>query len=130
MDKFTLRVKFDPLNKTPYLLVASNRPSLLLNTPLAQLFADAPDDAFCNSRQITPSMINLVMTREKHQGSNGKEYIVCKIDKYDFLQKHNKPCQPESTRPVMGGDLKRFFGLERQPESRSWRANMSEIKRR
>ena len=119
MDKFTLRVKFDPLNKTPYLLVANNRPSLLLNTPLAQLFADAPDDPFCNNRHITPSMINLVMTREKHQGSNGKEYIVRKIDKYDFLQKNNKPCQPETTRPIMSGDLKRFFGLDRQPESRS-----------
>ncbi len=36
LDRFTLRVKYDTIDRTPYLLVAYNRLSLLLNTTLAQ----------------------------------------------------------------------------------------------
>lgn len=120
MDRFTLRVKYDRFNNRPYLLVANNRPALLLNAPLIRLFNDCPDEPFTSQTGITPSMVNFVMTREIRKGSDGKDYVVRKIDKYEYLQSHNKYCALETTRPILGGELKRFFGLDRHEESRSF----------
>ena len=60
------------------------------------------------------------MTREVKKGSSGKDYVVRKIDKYEYLQSHNMYCPLETTRPIMGGELKRFFGLDRHEETRSF----------
>lgn len=116
MDRFTLRVKFDRFNNCPYLLVANDRPALLLNAPLATLFNDEFGDPFTNQSGITPSMINKVMTREVRQNADGKSYVVRKIDRYEFLQSHNSYCPPDSTRPIMSGEMKRYFGLDKQDE--------------
>ena len=120
MDRFTIRVKYDRFNNRPYLLVANDRPALLLNAPLKKLFNDFPDEPFTSQSGITPSMINFVMTREVKKGSSGKDYVVRKIDKYEYLQSHNMYCPLETTRPIMGGELKRFFGLDRHEETRSF----------
>jgi hypothetical protein len=114
MDRFTIRVKYDRFNNRPYLLVANDRPALLLNAPLQKLFNNFSDEPFTIQTCITPSMINLVMTREAKKGSGDKDYVVRKIDKYEYLQSHNMYCPLESTRPIMGGELKRFFGLDRK----------------
>lgn len=128
MARFTLRVKYDTINKTPYILVANDRPSLLLNAPLAILFADAPDNPLSTEKYITPSMINFVMTREEHERSDGTKYVNRKIDKYEFLQSHNKYCPSDTTRPIMGGELKKFFGLDKQVESRSFESKYIKYK--
>lgn len=120
MDRFTLRVKYDPINQTPYLLVANDRPALLLNAPLSALFANESDDPFGTENHITPSMINLVMTRKECQRADGSTYVIRRIDKYEFLKSNNKYCPPDTTRPIMGGDLKRFFGLDQQAVKRSF----------
>lgn len=118
MDRFTLRVKYDHFNRCPYLLVANDRPALLLNAPLADLFNDdAEDDPFSGQSGITPSMINKVMTREERLNAEGNKYVVRKIDRYEYLQSHNSYCPPESTRPFMSGEMKRYFGLDKQDES-------------
>lgn len=120
MDRFTLRVKYDRFNNRPYLLVTNDRPALLLNATLAKLFNDYSDDPFTSHTGITPSMINKVMTCEVRKGLDGKDYFVHKIDRYEYLQSHNMFCPPETTRPIMSGDLKRFFGLDRHEETRSF----------
>lgn len=120
MDRFTLRVKYDRFNNKPYLLVANDRPALLLNTPLVSLFNDCPDDPFGGQGGITPSMVNYVMTRKVRKGADGKDYAVRKIDKYNYLQSHNMYCPLDKTYPIMGGELKRFFGLDRHEEKRSF----------
>lgn len=109
MDRFTIRVKYDHYNNCPYLLVANDRPALMLNVPVARLLAEGANDPFTSKSSITPSMINKVMTREVRKGSDGTEYVVRRIDRYDYLQSHNKYCPPETTRPIMSGELKRFF---------------------
>lgn len=119
MDRFTLRVKYDTFNKRPYLLVANDRPALLLNEPLSRILGDDSDNPFGSWKNISASMINKVMTRETRTNDKGEEYVVRRIDKYEFLQKNNKYCPPESTRPIMGGELKRFFGLDTHEEPRS-----------
>lgn len=120
MDRFTIRVKFDRFNSRPYLLVANDRPAQLLNAPLARLFNDGSDEPFTSQTGVTPVMINYVMTCEKRKGSDGKEYFVRRIDRYEYLQSHNKYCPPETTCPILGGDLKHFFGLDRREEPRSF----------
>jgi hypothetical protein len=120
MDRFTIRVKYDCINNRPYLLVANDRPAQLLNTPLASLFNDIPDDPFNSQSGVTPSMVNYVMTREVRKNKEGKDFVVRKIDKYDYLQSHNMYCPLETTRPIMGGELKRYFGLDRHEEPRSF----------
>ena len=120
LDRFTLRVKYDRFNNRPYLLVASDRPAHLLNTPLARLFDESSDDPFTSQSGVTPSMINYVMTREKRKNKEGKYYVVRMIDKYEFLQSHNMYCPAETTRPILGGELKRYFGLDRHEETRSF----------
>ena len=116
MDRFTLRVRYDSFNSTPYLLVACNRPAFVLSASLATLFSATPDDPFGNSHVITPDMINLVMTREVSKDSQGKERIIRIIDKFEYLQSHNRYCPFDSTRPIMSGKLKQFFGLVSFPE--------------
>lgn len=121
MDRYTLKVRFDNFNKRPYLLVACDRPALLLNIPLAKiLLSDAPKDPFGKEKCITPSMINKVMTREERMNKDGKTYIVRTIDKYKYLHSHGKYCPLDSTRPIMGKELKQFFGLAHKDESRSF----------
>ncbi len=117
MDRFTLRVKYDRFNKRPYLLVANDRPAQLLNAPIGRLFNESPGEPFTSQTGITPSMINKVMTREVKKNSEGKDYVVRKIDKYDYLQSHNMYCPQETTRPILSGDLKRLFGLDKRDES-------------
>ena len=118
MDRFTLRVKYDRFNNRPYLLVANDRPAQLLNVPLARLFNDIPDDPFNSQTGVTPSMVNFVMTREVRKNKEGKDYVVRKIDKYEYLQRRNLHCPVETTRPILGGELKRYFGLYRHEEFR------------
>lgn len=120
MDRFTIRVKYDHFNNSPYLLVANDRPALMLNVPIARLLYDEANDPFTSRSGITPSMINKVMTREVRKGSDGTEYVVRRIDRYDYLQSHNKYCPPETTRPIMSGELKRFFGLDKREETRTF----------
>ena len=120
MDRFTLRVKYDRFNNSPYLLVANDRPAHLLNTPLARLFNESSGEPFESQKGVTPSMINYVMTREVRKNSEGKDFVIRKIDKYEYLQSHNMYCPPETTRPILGGDLKRLFGLDRHEEPRSF----------
>ena len=120
MDRFTLRVKYDRFNNTPYILVACDRPAQLLNVPLARLFNDCPDEPFTSHTGVTPVMVNKVMTREVRKNSGGKEYIVRRIDSYEYLQSHNMYCPPETTRPILGGELKKHFGLDRHEEPRSF----------
>lgn len=120
MDRFTIRVKYDHYNNCPYLLVANDRPAIMLNVPIARLLDEGADDPFTSKSGITPSMINKVMTREVRKGSDGKEYVVRRIDRYEYLQSHNKYCPPETTRPIMSGELKRFFGLDKHEEARTF----------
>lgn len=119
MDRFTLRVKYDRFNNRPYLLVAYNRPAHLLNISLARLFNEFSGEPFEGQTGVTPSMINYVMTQEVRKNSEGESYVVPKIDKYDYLQSHNMYCPPETTRPFLGGELKRFFSLYKNEEPRS-----------
>lgn len=137
MDRFTLRVKYDCFNQTPYLLVANDRPALLLNTSLKKLFTHAPDDPFNGQIGITPDLINKVMTREERTNEQGKKYFVRKIDRYAYLQAHNRFCPLDTTRPIMGAALKRFFGLDRREEPRTteskyvkYRAKIEEFRKR
>lgn len=120
MDRFTIRVKYDRFNNSPYLLVANDRPALLLNTSLKNLFDDSSDEPFTSQTGITPSMINFVMTREVRKGSGGGSYVVRKIDRFEYLQSHNLYCPLETTRPILGGELKHFFGLDKHEEPRSF----------
>jgi len=75
MDRFTLRVKYDPINNTPYLLVANDRPALLLNVPLSQLFDIDSEEPLDTNNHITPSMINLVMTRKEIHLTDGTNFV-------------------------------------------------------
>jgi len=120
MDRYTLKVRFDHFNKRPYLLVACDRPALVLNMPIADIFADAPADMLTDEAIITPRMINKVMTREEKKNKEEKVYIVRKVDNYEYLQSHNRYCPLDSTRPVMGKELKRFFGMEHKEATRSF----------
>lgn len=128
MDRYTLRVKNDPINKTPYMLVANNRPALLLNVPLSELFDHEAEDPLHADNHITPSMINLVMTRREHHEKDGKSYVTRKIDKYEYLKKHQKYCPAETTRPIMNGQLRRFFGLDNRPEQHSFESKYIKYK--
>lgn len=119
MDRFTLKVKYDRFNGRPYLLVASDRPAQLLNATLAQLFAGSCADPFTSHPAITASMINKVMTREVRTGADGRLHVVRHIDRYDYLQSHNKYCPPETTRPLVSGELKRILGTDRDKEPRA-----------
>lgn len=116
IERFIIRVKYDRFNNRPYLLVANDRPAHLLNTPLSSLFNNNSDDPFANQTRITPSMINKVMTCEVRKGSNGHDYFVRKIDKYEYMQSHNIYSSKENTYPILSGELKRFFCLDKLEE--------------
>ena len=120
MDRFTLKVRFDNFNKRPFLLVALDKPSHLLNIPLVDLLADTNEDPFNTARSITPSMINKVMTREVKKGKDGEDYVVRVIDRYEYLQRDNRHCPLNTTRPILNVELKKFFGIDRKEEERSF----------
>lgn len=118
MDRYTLKVRFDTFNHTPYLLVACDRPAQLLNIPLSTIFASTHQDPFENSKVITPSMINKVMTR-KEISKDGKVFVVRNIDRYKYLHENSKNYDPATTRPIIGAALKIFFEMEHRQEARS-----------
>lgn len=120
MDRFTLKVRFDAFNHRPYLLVACDRPAKLLNVTLDTLFSDAPDVPLGESRSLTPQYINKVMTRQIKFNAEGKKYVVRKIESFEYLQLHNKYCPLDSTRPIMSGEMKKFFGIDHIDEERSF----------
>ena len=121
LDRFTLKVRFDSFNRKPYLLVAQDKPAQLLNISLQKIFDEAPKDPFEEAGSvIMPSMINKVMTREEKEGENGHKYVVRKIDRYDFLQQHNMYCPLGTTRPILGGELKKFLGLSRDNDEHDY----------
>lgn len=137
MDRFTLRVKYDRFNRTPYLLVANDRPAFLLGASLERLFAYAPDNPFSGQIGITPGLINKVMTREERTNEQGGKYVVRKIERYAYLQAQNRFCPLNTTRPILGAALKRFFGLDRREEPRTmeskyvkYRAKIEEFRKR
>ena len=113
MDRFTLKVRFDTYNNNPYLLVANDRPSQIMGVPMKRLFDDNPDDPFSGVIGITPSMINKVMTKEEKKNKDGKIYFIRKIEKLAYLQEKNLFCAAEHTFPIIGGELKKVFGMER-----------------
>ena len=58
-------------------------------------------------------MINKVMTKEKKKNKDGKTYFIRKIEKLAYLQEKNLFCSAEHTFPIVGGELKKVFGMER-----------------
>lgn len=120
LDKYTLRIKYDSYNRTPYLLIALDRPGKLLNIPLSKLFSITSDDPFNTPQSVTPSMLNKVMTVKVIKDNDGKERKVCRIDNYAYLQRTNRYCPIDTTCPILGHDLKQFFGLDKHDETRSF----------
>ena len=114
MDRFTLKVRFDTYNETPYLLVANDRPALIMGVSMKRLFDDNPNDPFSGVLGITPSTINKVMTKQEKTNKEGKKYYVRHIEKLSYLQENGLFCEAEHTFPIVGGDLKKAFGLERK----------------
>ncbi len=130
MDRFTLKVKYDTLSHRPYILVANDRPALLLNIPLSRLFEAVPNKPFEDVNRISPSMINKVMTIREYKKNDGSVSEVRKIDKYENLQKNNQYCPAESTLPLMSGDLIRYFGLDRHMEGPSFESKYVKYKQK
>ena len=117
LDRFTLKVRFDSLNSQPYLLIASDRPALLLGVPLKMLGGNTNDDPFSPRKEcITPALVNKVMTRQRQV--NGK-YNNRRIERLRHLQERNLHYDPSETLPVLTQEMKHFLGLYNQGK-REW----------
>lgn len=120
IDRFSLKIRYDQVNQTPYLLVALDSPAHLLDAPLEELFTELSDDPFNPIPGITPSMINKVMTQRKIQKEEGNFRIERRIDRYTFLHKKDLYCPLDSTMPIMSDGLNKYFGIEKNAEGRSY----------
>lgn len=117
LDRFTLKVRFDAMNGQPFLLIANDRPALLLGVPLNLLGGNKTDDPFTSHPEcITAAMVNKVMVRKKQ--ANGK-YTNRRIERIRYLQENNIPYDPSETLPVLNREIKHLLGLE-NPGKRDW----------
>lgn len=116
VNRFTLRVRFDAFTHSPYLLIALDTPMTLLNMPLEKLFGLLPESQFDDdSPSLSASMLNLVLTREEKETTDGLKYVKRRIAKLQSLQEKNLPCSPKTTMAFLNRDLKRYFGCDTQP---------------
>ncbi len=120
MDKFTVKVKYDTFNHKPYILVSSDRPSLLMDVTIERLESMSPSDPFELQPIITSSMINKVMTVEDKVKKEGKPYQVRNIEKLCYLQSKGKYYDPSHTFAILSGEMKKVLGLDIENTQRSF----------
>jgi hypothetical protein len=116
LDRFTLKVRYDPVNHQPYLLVTSDRPALLLNVPLDKLSGGESVDPFSSHQQITTSMVNDVMTCELVDGKPCNR----EIGQLKKLHEKNIPYNASTTRPILTREMKHILGIDAPSGSRDW----------
>ena len=115
LDRFTLKVRFDPIAKHPYLLVTNDRPALMLNVSLRQLFETGTDNPLNSVQLITPSMLNKVMIRKRHG-----EHVYRQIIRYADLLEKGFDYDATTTRPILTGEMKRLLNIDKHDETRDW----------
>ena len=120
MDKFTVKVKYDTYNHNPYILVSSDKSSLLMGVTLQSLESMSPSDPFEQQSIITTSMINKVMTVENKVNKEGKTYQVRTIDKLSYLQLKGKYYDPNHTFAILSGEMKKVLGLDFDNDQRNF----------
>ncbi len=116
LDRFTLKVRYDPVNHQPYLLVTSDRPALLLNVPLDKLSGGESVDPFSFHQQITTSMVNNVMTCNLVDGKPSYR----RIERLKKLHEKNIPYNASTTRPILTREMKHILGIDTPSGSRDW----------
>ena len=115
LDRFTLKVRYDVINKQPYLLVTSDRPAHLLNVTLDKLSGGNDSNPLSQLHQITPSMVNKVMTREEIGGVTKR-----RIERLCYLHEHNISYNVATTRPILTREMKHVLGLDTPSVDRDW----------
>lgn len=125
-DRFTLKVRYDRLNRRPYLLVAYSATAKLLGYSLKDIFSVAADieDPFAGTgsfdSSISSAHINRILTCKTKTLEDGSMHHYGKrIEKYATLQKKNIDFDYSTSYPVLGKELKRFFHMDRQPPARN-----------
>ena len=116
LDRFTLKIRYDNVNHQPYLLVASDRPALLLNVPLDKLSGGECVDPFSSHQQITTSMVNYVMTCELVDGKPSNR----RIERLKFLHEKSIPYNASTTRPILTREMKHIIGIDAPSVARDW----------
>lgn len=112
MDKFTLKVKYDSYNHHPYILVSSDRPSLLMGITLQKLTSLSSGNPLEPHSVITPSMINKVMVVKEKTNKEGKVYRERRIERLDYLQTNNIPYDSSHTFVIVSGEMKKILGID------------------
>ena len=120
MDKFTVKVKYDTFNHNPYILVSSDRPSLLMGVTIERLESMSPSEPFEQQSIITSSMINKVMTVEDKVNKEGKMFRVRNIEKLSYLQLKGKYYDPSHTFAILSGEMKKVLGLDYDNDQRNF----------
>lgn len=111
LDRFTLKVRFDPIAGQPYLLIANDRPALMLNVSLHHLFNADSNSPFHSSQLISPSMLNKVMLREEHDGILRRQII-----RYQDLIEKGFEYDKKTTRPILTGEMKHLLNIDKHDE--------------
>ncbi len=117
LDRFTLKVRFNAANGSPYLLIASDRPASILGLPLNKLDGDVTDPFTDQSKNLTASMVNKVMIRKRH--SDGKPYDR-HIVSLQTLHEKNIPYDASDTLPVLNREMKHVLGIDSPTGGRDW----------
>lgn len=112
MEKFTLKVKYDSYNHHPYILVSSDRPSLLMGITLQKLTSLSSGNPLEPHSVITPSMINKVMVVKEKTYKEGKVYRERRIERLDYLQTNNIPYDSSHTFVIVSGEMKKLLGID------------------
>ena len=121
MELFTLKIRIDHFNNCPVITVSNDRPKLITEMTLEDLFnLDETDSPFEQSgNTITPEMVSDVVYEKKCHDDQGNPYIQKRIDNLKYLHRTGKAPKYGETRAVLNKELRRMFGIEHNSNPRS-----------
>lgn len=121
MELFTLKIRIDHFNNCPVITVSNDRPKLIIDMTLEELFklddSDSPFEQCGNT--ITPEMVSDIVHDVRCHDDQGNPYVQKKIENLKYLHRTGKAPKYSQTRAVLNKELRRLFAIEHNNNPRS-----------
>lgn len=121
MEVFTLKIRIDHFNDCPVIIVSNDRPKLITDMTLDELFKlDDSDSPFeQNGNTITSELVSDVVYEKKCHDDQGNPYVQKRIENLKYLHRHGTVPKYSETKAVLNKELRRMLGIEHNNNPRN-----------
>ena len=117
LNRFTLKVRFDAVNRHPYLLIASDRPASILGVPISNLDGENAVPFIEQGQKLTASIVNKVMIRKRREDKTPYDRRIVSLQ---LLHERNIFYDASDTLPVLNREMKHVLGIDTPAGERDW----------